>query len=180
MLDFGLYSGDPAQSLFGWEPRVSRLPFILLNSGSFAVCIFFVLSGFVLANSFSRTALSGPALAVKRYVRLTVPILCANLLAFAVFFMVPAFSRCRGADSLLHSAANFGRGLWFATVEALVKATVLGVDPLTYNGVLWTMNIEFIGSMILVLLFVSARRLGRTGPRHGCWPQRCWPSPSPR
>jgi len=82
--DFALYTGLPADSHGAWDIRISGLPFLLPLAGDYAVCLFFALSGFVLAHSFSRTNLGASALIVKRYARLCLPILAACLSSWAL------------------------------------------------------------------------------------------------
>src|SRR4051794_16656837 len=59
------------------EKLVFATPLHLLVSGNFSVCIFFVLSGFVLSAKFFRTHERSVAVASawKRYLRLELPIL---------------------------------------------------------------------------------------------------------
>ncbi|MPT21584.1 MAG: DUF1624 domain-containing protein [Starkeya sp.] len=58
-------------------------PLAVLWNGHFAVALFFVLSGFVLAASAPRTAREAPALIGLRYLRLALPALVSSALAWA-------------------------------------------------------------------------------------------------
>ncbi len=163
---FGLYSGQPVDSRFPWDIELSGWSFLVPFAGNYAVAVFFLLSGFVLAHVFSRATESPFALLAKRYVRLTIPITAANLLAYGIALTaiaVPALlpyvptgpGLAAGADFVTNAMA----GLDFSLKEALVNATLTGIHGGTYNGVLWTMQIEFVGSMLLVLVFRAASAL---------------------
>jgi peptidoglycan/LPS O-acetylase OafA/YrhL len=55
-----------------------------LFNGTAAVCIFFVLSGYVLSELAQSSPLSFPAQAVRRYIRLVVPMLVTSTFAWAL------------------------------------------------------------------------------------------------
>lgn len=162
----GLYTGQPQDSKFSWDIALSGKSFLLFFAGNFAVSIFFVLSGFVLSHVFLRTR-SGPiALVAKRYVRLTVPITAASLmswaicvLALSIAFIGPYVDIGPGFDGAL---ANWLPALAFCLKEAFVHATITGFSGGTYNGVLWSMQVEFIGSVCLIVIFCFAKWLTRT------------------
>lgn len=63
---------------------IANFPLNLLFAGNFAVCIFFVLSGYVLTFKYFQTNNQQVVIggAVRRYVRLVIPIIFALLLAF--------------------------------------------------------------------------------------------------
>lgn len=166
LFTFGLYSGNPLQSKFPWDMWLAKQPFVLFFAGNFSVAVFFLLSGFVLSHVFLRSA-SGPlALAAKRYVRLTVPITAANLLSLLlccltllipfIRFYIPSGP---GFHGTWHSIPVALRNcLW----EALYKATIAGTHGPAYNGVLWTMRIEFIGSLVLIAGFTIAKAVTKS------------------
>jgi len=68
------------------EARVGASPLSLFYNGGFAVCIFFVLSGYVLTNSYFRTQQRNVVIssAVRRYVRLMIPILFTVIVAYSL------------------------------------------------------------------------------------------------
>jgi peptidoglycan/LPS O-acetylase OafA/YrhL len=169
--DFAIYSGQAKDSHFGWDIGLSGLPFFLPNAGNFAVCVFFVLSGFVLSRSFSRTDLTAIASVIKRYLRLTIPITAANLVALVVGISAVIFPAMAGFIPPLTGVQGNGRSLGdilpamgFCLRESLYKATITGVGPVTFNGALWTMPIEFQGSLILILIQLLSR-LGSASER---------------
>ncbi|CUJ43438.1 Uncharacterized protein conserved in bacteria [Achromobacter aegrifaciens] len=120
-------------------------PLRVLYAGFFAVCIFFVMSGYVLSRKFLRTHDNRILIdaTAKRYFRLAIPVLTS-----CIFMVVTA--------SLVQSMEGLGSRLWGASGEALYGAFFFGSN--SYNAVIWTMQVEFLGSMILfAFLFVFGR-----------------------
>ncbi|MFB8341320.1 acyltransferase family protein [Brucella cytisi] len=123
--------------------------FYVFTSGSLAVAIFFVISGYVLVASFAKNG--GDVLAagaVKRYFRLTPCIVTSMLLTY---FVVNGI----GYHALDAAAVMGGHG-WLSlqapgplsfgqAISSGFLAPFQGSNP--HNGVLWTMNIEFLGSI---------------------------------
>ncbi len=123
--------------------------FYMCASGSLAVAIFFVLSGFVLVGSFDK--IGGNALGVgaaKRYFRLSPPIVASMVVTYALVKLVGYHGN--------EAAAMMGGHGWLASqtqdnltfihaIYAGFMAPFIGGNP--HNGVLWTMNVEFLGSI---------------------------------
>lgn len=149
------------------EPLAYANPLGGLVSGTFAVAIFFVLSGFVLSIGFFQTGNTDilRKLAAKRYLRLMLPALVSVLLCYVLMKIDANYA---------HAAADVTGSTWLADNwtfaphlgEAIKQATVgifAGlVIPIThpYNNVLWTMATEFVGSFIVffaLLLFGKSR-----------------------
>jgi peptidoglycan/LPS O-acetylase OafA/YrhL len=160
--DFAVHTGAAEQSHGGWELALAPWP-LLPVAGNFSVCVFFVLSGFVLAHAFSRPQLGMTALAVKRFVRLGLPILTAILFSWAVLACGLMFN---------HAAAPLTRSIWlngqfqqhanfWAALREGSYGSLITVQPFdtTYNAALWTMPIEFAGSIFLIVLFGIFNRL---------------------
>jgi peptidoglycan/LPS O-acetylase OafA/YrhL len=162
--DWALHSGLASDSKFSWDIAVSGMPFFLLNGGDFAVCLFLGLSGFVLAHSFLHSSLGVFASAIKRYTRLTVPIVVANLISLAVGILTPGFA-LPGTTGIGRSLLDLIGALRFCLVEAFYKATFVGLHGASYNSVLWTIPIEFQGSLLLLFVFAATRRIARTPSR---------------
>jgi len=163
VFDRGLHTGLPQDRRLPWDELLAGKPFLLLTAGDFAVSLFFILSGFVLSQSFLHSSLGVTGSVVKRYLRLTIPILVTSLLAFGVAaakLSVPL----PGAATAGRSLTDLATALRFCLFEALYKSTVSGVNGPTYNGVLWTIPIEFQGSVLLIVL-VAAVRLVSRAPR---------------
>lgn len=143
------------------EKLVFASPLHLIVSGNFSVCIFFVLSGFVLSTKFFRTGDRSVAAASawKRYLRLELPILASVLLSYAVI-KLHLLANTQAA-AITHSA--WQRYLWNfrpdfpgALYHSLVGVFVAGSS--SYNTVLWTMRIELVGSfLVFAFLFAAGR-----------------------
>jgi peptidoglycan/LPS O-acetylase OafA/YrhL len=148
-------------------------PLYFLYDGYSAVYIFFVLSGYVLTRSFERDLAASQIMA--RLIRLGLPALAATLVAAAVMLM---FGRPNVEAGDLSGSAWFA-SQWHADVSILsvIRDGVLNALFLGYRGSpgvaflpwqqpieqslvtpLWTLSIEFYGSMIVLVLCGFARR----------------------
>jgi len=141
-------------------------PLSILWNGQFAVCIFFVLSGYVLTKSFIE---NGDATvfrlrASRRYLRLGVPIFGSVM--FAWFVMSMGWSHAPQAGAL--SGSTWLADFWKKPpdlLEALKDGsygTILGGWS-RFNPTLWTMKIELLGSMF-VFAYRSLTLPGRAAP----------------
>jgi len=155
--DHALLTGKPGDSVLSWDIVVSGAPLLLPFSGNLAVTIFFALSGYVLAHAFSRSELSAVALLAKRYVRFAVPILTVCLFAYALLasgamhnHALAAITRSSWLDDQFTQTADFGAALREGLYLALLKV----LPPTTsYDSSLWTMPIEFFGSLGMIAVF---------------------------
>lgn len=159
-----IYSDRMPSHLGNLEKIFTSTPLGLIGAGNFSVCIFFVLSGYVLTQKYFKTKdrsiiISG---AVRRYIRLFVPVFAATMLSFllASTGMFHYF-----IEAVMISGNNNYANYWTFTpdlVEAIKQAawgTFFAGDD-TYNPVLWTMSVEFYGSMLvfaMALFFGSLR-----------------------
>jgi peptidoglycan/LPS O-acetylase OafA/YrhL len=172
--------GRPGAELMG---AIATSPLFVAYSGTFAVYIFFVLSGFVIAASAARTACRLPVLVAARYLRLAVPVGASVFFAFALVNIFPGAPQRAAAVvgnwwlDLIYRPFNLTFG--FALREAFVKVYWTGVSY--YNNVLWTMRIELAGSVAIYLFY----RLIPKGVRVpalvlagllACFATRAWPS----
>jgi peptidoglycan/LPS O-acetylase OafA/YrhL len=140
-------------------------PLSVLWNGQFAVCIFFVLSGYVLTKAYIERgdAMIFRLRASRRYLRLCVPIFGSVMFAWFVMSMGWSHAREAGALSGSHWIADF----WSKPpdlLEALrdgVYGTLLGGWS-RFNPTLWTMKIELLGSMF-VFAYRSLTLPGRSG-----------------
>lgn len=123
---------------------------VLLNA-NFAVCFFFVLSAYVLTcRSYGeRQGLSWVTAAIKRYPRLAAPALASVVLAWflasspaSYYTEVIALS-----GSSLGDAYAVSWSMWDVIYQGLYSAFVKGESQI--NPVLWTMKVEFLGSLFL-------------------------------
>ena len=135
-------------------------PWRSVFDGSFAVTLFFVLSGIVLSIAyFQRPAAAtlGTA-AVRRYFRLTLPILSTVLLGY-VLMKVGAFANVAAADAMgrapdqwLRHFYTFRPNLWNALKEGGYGVYRTYDSSHSYNAVLWTMSVELYGSFFVLAL----------------------------
>jgi peptidoglycan/LPS O-acetylase OafA/YrhL len=130
--------------------------------GRLAVCVFFVLSGAALsAGHFAeKNAISIVRLAVKRYFRLTIPILGSCVIVFILMVMGLTANHEAGAivdrNDWLGAFLQFGASPDGMLGYALIDVYDLVDGRYAYNPFLWTMRIELIGSFIVFLiLFVE-------------------------
>lgn len=151
----------------GITEQVLAAPFLnVLWSGRFPVCIFFVLSGYVLTNGYERTADANVlrSLAFRRYLRLGVPVLGSVMLAFCLARLglyridaTVALTQSHWLERLAIADLSFAHAL----KDGLYGVVFLGHDQ--FNTVFWTMQTEFIGSMAIfayrLLSFPGRRRL---------------------
>lgn len=155
-----------------WAP-VQNMPFErswyenpisgLLN-GTFAVGIFFVLSGFVLSVGYLKKKEQSIIikLASKRYLRLMLPATMSILIAWAILSLglaqhmssVVAVTHSGWLDNIWLDPPSFFDALYQGIVSSFT------VSEVYYNPVLWTISLEFIGSFIIfgVLLLFGASR----------------------
>ncbi|HWB39282.1 MAG TPA: acyltransferase [Candidatus Saccharimonadales bacterium] len=138
----------------------SNTPFGLPFAGNFAVCIFFVLSGFVLSVGFfkhGRQIATLVSSATRRYFRLMLPALGAILLAYVLMRLGLFYNHQAAAISqtsvtvsqLWHFPAHLTSALfqglytiWFGNYSNIAS----------YNNVLWTMHYELFGSFLVFMV----------------------------
>ena len=145
-------SSLPVQSFF------FESPFGVVYSGTAAVFIFFVLSGYVLSCA-ALTSLNHrqkiAEMCVKRYPRLAIPALASCLLGFA------GFSCFHTDSSHLSEWINAYGALDSSLFGAIYSGTIdsFFVGNSDYNPVLWTMKIELLGSfLIFAICYFRAER----------------------
>ncbi len=142
------------------DHAVATTPLQLPIAGNFAVCIFFVLSGFVLSIKFFKTRESSvlTSSAARRFFRLFIPAFGSVLLAYAVVKLGGIYA---------HQAGIAGESRWFqlhwnfpAHIGQALFQGVYGIwfgsmnFKTSYNPVLWTMHYELFGSF-LVFMFMA-------------------------
>jgi len=138
----------------GIETLLSVTPLALLYNGTFSVAIFFVLSGYVLTYKFFKNSNADVflvPLTIKRYVRLLLPILFSNLLAYVFLSLSLFYNRPASTLSLsigwLSKFWDFTPQLGTMLWESFYGTFFLHAN--SYNNPLWTMNFEFFGSLIV-------------------------------
>ena len=165
----GFFYGQQGYSIPGvqnmrLEDNLYATPMMGLFTGSFAVAIFFVLSGFVLSIGFfvKNDESIIKRLAVKRYLRLMLPAFTAIILAYVILRL--------GLDDWKSQAAQITHSGWLSALwvqapnlwEAITQGVygVFATGGSTYNPVLWTLKVEFIGSFMIfgmALLFAKSK-----------------------
>jgi peptidoglycan/LPS O-acetylase OafA/YrhL len=169
-LVFALPAGAPVAG------RIHLSPLYFLYDGYSAVYIFFALSGYVLTRSFERHLARPSSQILARAARLGLPAIAATLVAAAVML---AFGRPNVAAGELSGsswfASHWNTEVSFLAVirDGVVNALLLGYRNLpgvaflapwqqpveqSFVAPLWTLSIEFYGSMIVLGLCWCARR----------------------
>jgi peptidoglycan/LPS O-acetylase OafA/YrhL len=136
-------------------------PLLGIFNGNAAVCVFFVLSGYVLTDLSQRSELTFPAQALRRYVRLVGPILITSTFAWALLAL--GLYRNQQAAAALN---NWWLGSWYkfdGSFPGMLAETFYGVfisGQSIYNCNLWTMRPELIGSLYLFVINATAPSRG--------------------
>ncbi|MGB9110351.1 MAG: acyltransferase [Telluria sp.] len=138
----------------------------IFYNGHFPVLLFFALSGYVLTLPYFADDQAGPILQQRvwgRYLRLNIPIAAAILLSYAVYRLgLYANVQAASVSGSVHWLATFyPDGISAVTMvrEALYESIVMGKG--TFIPPLWTLRVEFIGSLY-ILAFCLLKPRGRT------------------
>lgn len=177
---------DEQTTTTSYELMMNNSPFAFWYSGTAAVYIFFVLSGYVLTYTIvnSRHPIQKiQSMSIKRYPRLMLPALTSCILLWAAFnFYHPPMQHISSWGSKIGSVPHdFDEGMTgflfgdinqysaFGTrcIELLSSFLAAGFDGSIrsfflgysdYNWVLWTMRIELLGSFgLFLLLYLRAK-----------------------
>lgn len=131
-------------------------PLAVFWNGPFAVSVFFVLSGFVMAAAAERRAPYLIGNVLTRYLRLAVPVLTSVLLAYLWLSLMPTAARDLAATLdapsrwLTYTEQAPLPGLPAAIHDGLAGSFITGMSG--FNNVLWAMQIELVGSVLLFLV----------------------------
>jgi len=130
--------GGEIRRIIGWGPLN------LIYSGIAPVCIFFILSGFVLSLKFNSVNEHDVIFKgiIKRYPRLVLPVLASMILMYAVFSLFNLFTDYR---SNLTIANVIKESLYFVPFEHVVLT----------NYAMWTISFEVYGSFLVFGLLAS-------------------------
>lgn len=128
-------------------------PLAFAYSGTSAVYIFFVLSGYILTYAFNKgDALSNAAkMTTKRYFRLAVPAIASCVFCW---FILSANTPSRELLSAWFNSYRVDSGSFLDSIYSGAVSSFVG-DGSKYNPVLWTMKIELIGSFITYFLCLA-------------------------
>lgn len=173
-----------------WEGWFINTPLFLPLDGYLAVCIFFLLSGVALTLSFRARPRAVAQGALRRTVRLGVPMAVAAALGAILLLAWP--------EAHSHAAALTGSQNWLGAVSphritlglvlhqmalegmlagysnaSLLPATMtasLHLSDITQsvNAPLWTMHVEFLGSLLVLLLVFLRSVAGRLAHALAC------------
>ncbi len=177
----GLGTQDVALIHYGWENAWLQAPLFFLLDGTFAVYVFFAISGTVLTLAYGRPDFSPVRTIGQRIVRLGLPMAAALAFGAALLRLSPEAHHAAAALSgsaawlgglyqapytpgeVLHQAATSGMvsGYSGSLVLPQIADALLDRDPITrsLDPPLWTLHYEFWGSMLVILLTVARRWL---------------------
>lgn len=155
---YGMYHYEPASCHLpgNLDIAIGKSPLNLLFNGNTAVRLFLILSGYLLCRSLFLTGDKGRLLqsAKKRYLRLMPPVLAVNLVIW--------FCMKLGLYQNAQAAVLAGSTEWFAGFNAfpadfpdMLKESLYGCflfGTNDYNGVLWTLQMLFLGAYLDYLL----------------------------
>ncbi|MGA7074904.1 acyltransferase family protein [Bradyrhizobium sp.] len=155
---------------------IHRSPLYFLYDGYSAVYIFFCLSGYVLTRSFERQLDQPPVQILARAIRLGLPALAATVVAASLMLII---GRANVEAGRLMGNAWFSQQ-WNADLSVLsivrdgtINALFLGYSNMpgvaflapwqqtieqSFVTPLWTLSIEFYGSVAILFLCLCARR----------------------
>lgn len=171
---YGTWKGERAAAFFHFIERTSLA---ILYHGHSAVSAFFVLSGYVLSQSYfrKRDAEIITSGAFRRYFRLALPVFVSSLIAY--YFMQKNFY-CNQQAAVLSGSKmwldNFYKFKWSpGDVFSFSFFNVFFAyrEDMSFNAVLWTMQYEMIGSLI-VFCFLGI--FGNFRRRYLIYLPLCW------
>jgi len=163
--------GENVTPHYAWESWLAWTPVYFLVDATFAVNLFFIISGFVLAKSFLSGELSFVRQVIKRYLRLNIPSAVASLLALGLLCSFPLAR----AHAIPLIASPWVTWLYpvpitlSQLVPEMICSIVIGyreysifsgfswmhplIDPLSIASnlpPLWTLHVEFWGSILVL------------------------------
>jgi len=134
------------------ESWLFNSPFTFFISGTSAVFVFFVLSGYILTevagksgNRLQRIA----SMSIKRYPRLMIPALFSTVFSFCLLEFTDVNSVF--VSSWIQAFGDFEMSLAGAIFNGSIDSFFISGKS-QYNWVLWTMQIELIGSFVIFIL----------------------------
>lgn len=143
--------------------------FAVLN-GPLAVFVFFVLSGDALSIGYlaSGRRQTLDSLAVRRYLRLTIPIAISTFVLLVLISSGLVFNKSAGLivesgwlASFLNFEPSIASYLRYVLIEVYSPAKVYGAPATQYNPMLWTMPVELAGSVLILLFWYLSPGLNR-------------------
>ncbi|HGL4259592.1 acyltransferase family protein [Burkholderia dolosa] len=173
-------AGSPAH--YDWERAAAHSIFSYIWDGYSAVYIFFIMSGFVLAQSFIRSDLSAPRTVAKRFARLFFPVAIAAAIAATLHPVINHFklaavsiSGSEWLTNVFHnpmSLRSVAKDIFFSSmavgydgVSILQSAlspylqSIYSPTNFALNPPMWTLHGELWGSMLVLFLANIYKRL---------------------
>lgn len=151
---YGMYHYEPeACHLPGnLDIAIGKSPLNLVFNGSSAVRLFLVLSGYLLCRGFFVTGDKNrlKKSAAKRYLRLMPAVLAVNVVIYlcmclGLYQNGPA-AALAGSQEWFAGFNSFSPSFWEMLKESLFGCFLFGTND--YNGVLWTMQMLFLGAYL--------------------------------
>jgi peptidoglycan/LPS O-acetylase OafA/YrhL len=145
-----------------WQDSFFNTPLTFLCNGSFAVCIFFVLSGYVLSARFLRTGDTRAIanLFTRRYARLMPPVLASVMIGYVLLACGAVLVHDPRTPTWLSWTFREPPSLSAALSDGLWKA-YLTEGAASYNPPGWTMQYEFLGSLLTFAICLMTAGLTR-------------------
>ena len=151
---YGMYHYDPASCHLpgNFDIVIGKSPLNVLFNGNTAVRLFLILSGYLLCRSFFLTGEKGRLAksAKKRYVRLMPTVLAINVLIYLAMklglYQNGAAAVLAGSEEWFAGFNSFSPSLTGMLKESLYGCFLFGTND--YNGVLWTLQILFLGAYV--------------------------------
>lgn len=160
--------GRPEIRHFAFEDAAASTPINLVFNGNFSVCLFFVLSGYVLSYKYFRIKdrFIIYSSAIRRYFRLAIPVLFSVLLAYLmVVFDLGAYDEIRKITGSSMPDPFIADTSFLSMLTQVFFQTFFAYGS-QYNPVLWTMTYELFGSF---LIFAFLLLLGRRNLRYAAY-----------
>ncbi len=138
-------------------------PLAIFYNGSFALAIFFVVSGFVVANAGAAGKSPLPVNLIVRYLRLAIPATVSVLFALVLLNLFAGWPRALNGllpnfwlqQTYWDGTPGLGYALWHGIYGVFVSGGSL------FNNPLWTMRTELIGSFAVFTVYAFTRGWGR-------------------
>lgn len=134
-------------------------PFAVIWNGTFAVSVFFVLSGFVVTNATLRKSDPIWIDAVIRYLRLAIPATASTLAAWSLLSLLPTSA----TDLAALTGSRWLGWTYQGTIPNPAVAMYNGMAGIFltggsfFNNVLWTMRPELLGSILCFAVCILTR-----------------------
>lgn len=151
-------SGKLQQAHFKWDIWYGHSPINLFYNGQFAVCLFFVLSGYVLSvkmfdkkldnDTFHKLLYSS---AIRRYIRLAVPAAVSVLLVYLAIITNTVYLQEIWEATWTDMKMNYYAldTHLYTVIKAAIYDPFFRIEAHPYNPVLWTMGYELLGSFLV-------------------------------